>query len=371
VANERNQVKPDRLPQDAPAIASLCASCHTKGCPNTKKQTDCQTCHHSHALANPDDRQLRQTALPPEDPRLASFRAHMAEGERAVTRRNWSAARDAFSAAARLQPSHRGAASRLRMSERRLNPAVPGLDILGEDFDAQSGLPLRVRVRDLAIEMLLVPSREIDIGSDAWSNSRPIHAVDGEPFYLAKYELTQEQWSKIQPENPSATKDPLLPVHGISWNDAQKWIAGLNARIAGGKFRLPTEAEWERASRISEGALTDRAWFRDNSASASAAGPFKEAADYRPHPIGLKRPNPGGFFDMQGNVAEWCSSLLRPYPYDARDGRESLDAVEGLRVIRGGAFTDSAEYLHPAFRHSDRPASRNYWTGLRLARSVN
>jgi sulfatase modifying factor 1 len=370
VANERNQVKPDRLPQDGAAIATLCSSCHTKGCPNTRKQADCQTCHHSHALANPNDRQLRQTATPAEDPRVASFRAHMAEGELQVTRRNWGAARDAFFAAARLQPSHRRAASRLRMSERRLNPAIPGFDILGEDFDAESGLALRVRVKDLGIEMLLVPAGEIDIGSDTWANSRPIHAVDAAPFYLGKYELTQEQWSKVDLENPSPYKGPTLPVHGISWNEAQKWIGRLNARIAGGKFRLPTEGEWERAARDGEGDLAERAWFRDNSASASAAGPFREASDYRPHAVGLKRPNGGGFFDMRGNVAEWCSSLFQPYPYDARDGRESLNA-DGLRVIRGGAFTDSAEYLHPSFRHGDRPARRNHWTGLRLARAVD
>ena len=371
VANERNQVKPDRLPRDAAAIVALCASCHPKGCPNTKKQADCQTCHHSHALANPEDRQLRQSAAPIEDPRLATFRAHMAEGERQVAQRNWRGARDAFSAAARFQPSHRRAASRLRMAERRLNPAIPGFQIIGEAFDAESGLPLHVRVHGLAIDMLLVPSGEVDIGSDSWPNSRPVHSVDSEPFYLGQYELTQQQWLQLQPENPSPHKNPALPVHGISWNEAQEWIARLNARVAGGKFRLPNEAEWERAARSADGALADRAWFRDNSAaSAAASGAFLEAGDYRPHAVGLRRPNAAGFFDMQGNVAEWCSSLLRAYPYDARDGRESLTGGDGLRVIRGGSFTDSAEYLNPAFRHADRPTRRNHWTGVRLARSV-
>ena len=57
---------------------------------------------------------------------------------------------------------------------------------------------------------------------------------------------------------------------------------------------------------------------------------------------------------MYGNVWEWCSSLLKPYPYDAADGRESLTA-QGLRVLRGGGFADSAETLDPALRHGERP----------------
>lgn len=364
VANERNQVKPDRLPQTAPAIAALCATCHAQGCPNTKKQTDCQTCHHPHALANPDVRQMRPTAAPAVDQR---FSQHMTEGERQVKLRNWRAARDAFAEAVRITPNHRGAASRLRMAERRLNPAMPGFEIVGDAFDDESGLPLHVRVQGLGIEMLLVPSREVDIGSDSWANARPVHSVNLQPFYLGKYEVTQRQWAQLQVEDPSPRKGVDLPVHGISWNDAQAWISAVNTRVNGGKFRLPTEAEWERAALVSNDPLVDRAWFRDNSATATT-GAFRESSDYAVHAVGLKRANAGGFFDMQGNVAEWCSSLLRPYPYDARDGRESLTA-DGLRVIRGGAFADSAEYVHPSFRHGDRPTRRNSWAGLRIARS--
>jgi formylglycine-generating enzyme required for sulfatase activity len=66
---------------------------------------------------------------------------------------------------------------------------------------------------------------------------------------------------------------------------------------------------------------------------------------------------------MQGNVAEWCQSVLKPYPYTEASGTK-----DDLRVVRGGAYADSPEYLNPAFRHSERPARRNPWLGLRLAR---
>jgi len=366
VANERNQVKPDRLPQEPAAIASLCATCHLQGCPKTKKEAECQTCHHSHALANPDVRQMRPTAVPTVDPR---FRQRMDEGERQVKLRNWRAARDAFSEAVRMVPADRTAASRLRMAERRLNPAMPGFEIVGDGFDPQSGLPLQVRVQGIGIEMILVPARDAEIGSDSWPNARPVHSVRLQPFYLAKFELTQQQWSQLQVEDPSPQKGSQLPVHGISWNDAQQWIARLNDRVAGSPFRLPSEAEWESAASPDERPLSDRAWFRENSASAPK-GPFRESSDYALHAVGQKLPNAAGFFDLQGNVAEWCSSLIQPYPYSGRDGRESRDG-DGLRAIRGGSFVDSSEFLHPSFRHSDRPSRRNRWTGMRLARSAS
>jgi formylglycine-generating enzyme required for sulfatase activity len=72
---------------------------------------------------------------------------------------------------------------------------------------------------------------------------------------------------------------------------------------------------------------------------------------------------------MLGNVWEWCSSASRPYPYDANDGRESADAP-GMRILRGGGFADSADYLDPALRHSDRRDRRTRGNGMRLARGV-
>jgi formylglycine-generating enzyme required for sulfatase activity len=146
--------------------------------------------------------------------------------------------------------------------------------------------------------------------------------------------------------------------------------------VPGGGFRLPSEAEWEYACRNGSAMpspLADwsrRAWFRENSLRRKLAPEALVQADsFAPRSVGTREANRWGFHDMQGNVAEWCSSLYRPYLYHATDGRESLDA-DGLRVVRGGSFADSAELHDPALRHSDRPERRHRWTGLRLARSV-
>jgi formylglycine-generating enzyme required for sulfatase activity len=242
-----------------------------------------------------------------------------------------------------------------------MNPEQPGLEIIGAEFDEASGYPKRVRVKGTGIEMLLVPGGETDIGSDQWPASRPVHSVQTEPFYVSKTEITQQQWEALGVENPSPVKGPNLPVHNISWNDAQTWIAKLNEKTKG-NFRLPTEAEWERAASPAGGTLDDQAWYRANTATTPTPN-FKESNAYSPKPVATKRPNNLGFHDLQGNVAEWCQSILKPYPYTETEG-----ASDALRVVRGGAYADSPEYLDPAFRHSERPTRRSPWIGLRLAR---
>lgn len=362
VANERNQVKPDRLPVGGAEVGALCASCHTAGCPKTSKRVECQSCHHPHALTNPNEKELKRGEAS-EAPAAAEYRKQMAEGERLVGRADWPGANAAFGAALRARPNDRRAAARLRMTERRLRPEMAGLEAIGTEFDAASGLPRRVKVKGLGLEMLLVAGGETEMGSEQWREARPVHAVYSEPFYLGKFEVTQKEWTALGMANPSPVKGDALPVYGISWADARAWIARLNERT-GGAFRLPTEAEWERAARLpAQGPLEERAWFRANSAVERGPG-FKEAGAYAPRAVGGKRPNAGGFFDLQGNVGEWCSSLLRPYPYS----REAEGAADGLRVVRGGAFGDSAEYVDAGFRHGERPGRRNAWVGLRLAR---
>jgi formylglycine-generating enzyme required for sulfatase activity len=298
VADERNGVKPDRLPRAA-EIAGLCLQCHAPKCPKTSAKANCQQCHHVHALLNPTSTQ------PPEPPTAAP------------------------PSAARPRPS----------------------------------APREFRVADLQIDMLLIPAGEFDMGSERWPSSSPVHTVRVEAFYLGKTEVTQAQWQAVMGTNPSAHVGPRLPVEQVSWNDCQAFLQKLNARVSGGDFRLPTEAEWEYAAGGGAEELRTSAWFRD-----TASDEFQEIGAYAPRPVSTKHPNRWGLFDMQGNVWEWCSSLDKPYPF-AGDGRDSLTAP-GKRILRGGSFADSADYLNPSLRHSERPDRRYQWNGLRLARSA-
>jgi len=233
-------------------------------------------------------------------------------------------------------------------------------------FDSETGLPLHVRVTGLPIEMVLIPGADADIGDDNLPASRPVHTVSLRPFYLARTELSQRAWIAIESKNRSTHRGDELPIHNASWKDAQQWIARLNARVQGGGFRLPSEAEWEYAARSgsTQRDLSLMAWFRAD----SSAG-FRQIDSYAPQPVGTRQPDARGIHDLAGNIWEWCSTVMKSYPYDPRDGRESPDAP-GLRVLRGGSFADSAAYLAPSFRHAERPDRRLLFNGFRLARTV-
>ncbi|MEZ5404392.1 MAG: SUMF1/EgtB/PvdO family nonheme iron enzyme [Bryobacteraceae bacterium] len=368
VANERNQVKPDRRPTGA-AIAALCAGCHAAGCPKTQERAKCETCHHVHALVNPKPAKLAPMEDPAAEQRKEAAR-RVDAGERFVDAENWKSALAEFEAASRLDPANRRAAARAKMARRRSNPVYPGFEIVnGSGFDKASGLPNRVTVEGVGVAMVLVPAADATIGADHPEPSRPIHSVALEPYYLATLELTQSEWAKLSSDTPSTHRGDALPVNNVSWNDAQRWIAALNARVPGGGFRLPTEAEWEHAAG-GETRADQAAWFRDNSLrDGLPARLFHELDDYAPRAAGAKAASARGYYDLLGNVWEWCSSLYRPYPYDARDGREDASAP-GLRVLRGGGYADSSSTLNPTLRHSERPDRRQPWNGFRLARSV-
>jgi len=382
VANERNEVKPDRLPRGA-QITKTCLRCHEAGCPTTLQTANCQTCHHVHALVNP----ARQP--PTEDDRLRElrarwekFRRHMDEGERQIQRGDWKSAQASFQAALEVIPGDRRATQRLRVCKRRLNLSLPGFRIVGNEIDPQTGLPKQVVVVGLEIPMVLVPPGEFDLGADHLADAQPVHTVPIEAFYLGQFELTQAQWQAVLGRNPSFHQGKgfadaaRLPVEQVSWHDCQALVQRLNERVPGGGFRLPTEAEWEYACRAGASGSGDRAtlaqsaWFRENSRrQLSGMDESQQPDSWAPRPVGTTRPNRWGLYDLQGNVWEWCSSLARPYPYDPTDGRESLDSP-GLRVLRGGSFADAAELLDPALRHGERPYRRYRWNGLRLARGV-
>ena len=367
VKDERDNVKPDRIPRGA-AISGLCITCHTAGCPSSMKTADCQSCHHVHALIDPkkepqsSDEHLHQLALKWQD----SDR-HVAEGQRLLKAEQWEKAGSEFQAALDDRPDNPVAAEGLKACQHRLHPGLKGFEMVSKVPDSRTGLPREVRIPELGVAMMLVPGGAMDIGSDRFPNAQPVHTVRVETFYLGKFEVTQGEWKALMGSNPSArpakavANADKLPVNQVSWQDAQAFIQKLNARVAGGGFRLPTEAEWEFAARAGTSTfdwdLERVAWFN---APEQASAPV---------PVGSKQPNGLGLFDMQGNVWEWCSTLYAPYPYNASDGRESPTAP-GLRVLRGGGFADTADYLDPGFRHGERPEHRMPWNGLRIARSV-
>jgi formylglycine-generating enzyme required for sulfatase activity len=164
------------------------------------------------------------------------------------------------------------------------------------------------------MEFVLMPAGTFTMGSpasdpNAYDDEKPAHQVTiSKPFYMGKYEVTQAQWKAVMgsENNPSYFKGDSLPVDHVSWRDVQEFIQKLNRREeqASGVFcRLPTEAEWEYAARAGTTTLYS---FGDDAAELDDYAWYAGNADHTSYPVGQKKPNAWGLYDMHGNVSEWC-----------------------------------------------------------------
>jgi formylglycine-generating enzyme required for sulfatase activity len=218
-------------------------------------------------------------------------------------------------------------------------------------------------------------------------DERPAHRVTiTRPFLIGKYEVTQAQWTAVIAKDPpgttrrekeaikapSAFKGDTLPVETVSWRDVQAFLERMN-RTGGGKYRLPTEAEWEYAARagdsglygsgpdgapITAEGLGEFGWFRANSGSKSQI-------------VGSRKPNAWALHDMLGNVWEWCQDFYSPKAYTAAPATDPVYTVEtSEHVYRGGSWFLEPHQLRAAFRGGNLPTSRAQYAGFRVVRDL-
>jgi formylglycine-generating enzyme required for sulfatase activity len=223
------------------------------------------------------------------------------------------------------------------------------------------------------LELVLVPAGEFLMGSpvadkDAFSDEQPQHRVRiTKPFYLGKYQVTQEQWKAVMGSKPSFLKGPKHPVELVSWDDCQKFFGKLNGKSGkgSGTFQLPSEAQWEYACRAGsktkycfgddEARLGDYAWYAANS-------------NGKTHPVGAKKPNAWGLYDMHGNVWEWCQDWYDGGYYAKSPVDDPRGPARGSgRVARGGGRAAIAKLCRSAVRYSFKPAHSDFNLGLRVA----
>lgn len=167
-------------------------------------------------------------------------------------------------------------------------------------------------------------------------SDQPAHQVTVGSFYICKYEVTQKLWKAFMGSNPSWTKADNMPVEWVNWVTAQKFIHKLNA-FSGKKFRLPTEAEWEYAAR---GGNRSHNYLYSGSDDINAVAWWKDNSGDKLHPVGTKRPNELGLYDMTGNVYEWCSDWQEPYQSGAQTNPKGPQTGD-WRVMRGGNQSSS------------------------------
>ena len=235
---------------------------------------------------------------------------------------------------------------------------------------AQEVKPGKVDVVDFGegvkLEMVLVPEGKFKMGSPKSEKDRSKDETQHEvtltkPFYMGKYEVTQEQWEAVMGKNPSRTKGAKLPVTDVSWEDCQEFIKKLNAKTDGG-YRLPTESEWEYSCR----AGTSTAYSYGDNLTKSDANIYGSKIG-EPVAVGSYKPNAFGLYDMHGNVWEWCEDWLGEYPFAVTDPKGP--ATGEYRVLRGGSFDLVVSGARSSDRYYSSPTNRLNGLGFRLART--
>jgi formylglycine-generating enzyme required for sulfatase activity len=242
------------------------------------------------------------------------------------------------------------------------------------------------QVRDdngLKMKLVWCPPRKFTMGSPNGERERndaedQVQVSLTKGFWLGQYEVTQRQWQRVMETTPwrgerSVEEGDNYPATWLSWDDAMKFCERLTEHersfgrlTPGWRYTLPTEAQWEYACRAGtatsfsfgddESKLTDYGWF-DRNASQN---------DERyAHRVGTKKANPWGFFDMHGNVFEWCRDW---YAEKLPGGTDPEGPAEGAnRVDRSGGWEDAARHARSANRDKSPPAERNYDLGFRVA----
>jgi len=234
-------------------------------------------------------------------------------------------------------------------------------------------------------DMVLVEGGTFRMGSTGGDDDEePVHSVTVSSFYLSKYEVTQGLWKEVMGNNPSNTNYGIgnsNPVNNVSWYDAVRFcnklserdgldpayrISGTDVRCDWSKngYRLPTEAEWEYAARggnksrgytyAGSNSIGDVAWYHTNSRGNT-------------HPVGQKRPNELGLYDMSGNVWEWCWDRYGSYSRGSQTDPRGASSGRG-RVFRGGGWGYGASCCRAAFRGINDPTDRDGNLGVRAAR---
>jgi formylglycine-generating enzyme required for sulfatase activity len=229
------------------------------------------------------------------------------------------------------------------------------------------------------VKMVLVPAGPFKMGSNLYSREQPLHKVDLDyDFYIDQYEVTNAQYIACQddgsctpPNNTGSTNraeyygHPAYenyPVIYVDWEQARRYCAWR-----GDGTRLPTEAEWEKAARGTDGRTYP--WGEHIACHLTnywgVHGACKgDTVPVGQYPAGV---SPYGAFDMGGNVWEWVQSEHQDYPYRADDGRENLNSTNA-RVLRGGSWDDVDTYIRAADRISSDPAFTGSGLGFRCAR---
>jgi formylglycine-generating enzyme required for sulfatase activity len=258
---------------------------------------------------------------------------------------------------AELEKTQAADHARLEAERRQREAETEAAQKKTEDETRKKGLP----------DMVLVKGGTFQMGSNENYDEKPIHEVTISDFEISKYPVTQKWWMDIMGQNPSHFKGEYLPVENVSWKHVQDFLQKLNARFPGMDYRLPTEAEWEYAARGGEKGAKDKYDYAGGNV-LEELGWYSINSGGETHPVGRKKPNQLGLYDMSGNVWEWCQDWYGDYPTGSQTNPAGPTSGSN-RVIRGGSWNRDPTHCRVAYRSNVTPDLRNYCVGFRLART--
>ncbi|MBQ2731482.1 MAG: formylglycine-generating enzyme family protein [Opitutales bacterium] len=246
-------------------------------------------------------------------------------------------------------------------------PGAPGRGVSGEKHVVDLG-------NGIKIALIKIPAGTFMMGSpkseqEYFSDEKQTEVKLTEPFALAESEITQAQWCAVMEKNPSFHQGENFPVECVSWHEALAFCRELTRRERasgklprGMKFSLPTEAQWEFACRA--GTQT-RFSFGDFADEISSYGNAASGSETKACAVKSFRPNSWGFFDMHGNVSEWC---LDSYSRRLPGGENPLSQSRSASKIHRGGSCDSVPHDCRSANRAGLPAtSKNRYLGFRVA----
>jgi formylglycine-generating enzyme required for sulfatase activity len=232
----------------------------------------------------------------------------------------------------------------------------------------QNGDPI---VNSIGMRLVSIQAGTFTMGADdnnAYDDDNAHQVTLTQAFHLGQHEVTQERYQKVMGKTPSHFKGLQKTVESVNWDEAVEFFRKLSAlpaeRSAGSVYRLPTEAEWEYACRAgtkttysfgdSDSELGEYAWYNENSGRTT-------------QPVGQKKPNPWGLYDMHGNVWEWCQDWVGDY--SSGSTTDPRGATSGSsQVYRGGCWLHFFHYCRSALRGRSAPDFRYDSLGFRVLR---
>jgi len=230
-------------------------------------------------------------------------------------------------------------------------------------IDPPVSMPNYLANSALNMELIWCQAGRFIMGPGQDRNSPAHEVILTKGFYLSKYEVTQEEYQRVMGKNPSRFRGTKNPVEQVSWNDVMAFCKALTKSEGkqGWEFTLPTEAQWEYACRA--GTRTAYSW---GSQSNPNLANFEKSALKKTAKVGSYKPNPWGFYDMHGNVMEWCLDYFGPYsksrtvnPLGPNNGKS--------RVYRGGSWRNGEASLRSVNRNSSSPVGKANLIGFRVA----